>query len=90
MLGCKNIYLKDILLFRFADHILVGDEVLVEGNDKFAPLRVVNITNIMMQGHYRNLSDKTLCHLPFLHFSASLAVRCSLVSFSVVNLNNEI
>ena len=57
MLGCKNIYLKDILLFRFADHILVGDEVLVEGNDKFTPLRVVNITNIMMQGHYHNLSD---------------------------------
>ena len=53
-----NLYTRRyILLFRYADNISVGDEVLVEGNDKLTPLRVINVSNIMMQGHYHNLFD---------------------------------
>ena len=37
-------------LFRYADHIEVGDEVLVQGNDELTPANVTNISSEVMQG----------------------------------------
>ena len=41
-----------MLLFRYADELSVGDEVLVKGNDNFSLAKVNNVSDIMMQGHY--------------------------------------
>ena len=38
------------LLFRFADKILMGDDVLVNGNDELSPEKVTNVTGFTMQG----------------------------------------
>ena len=36
--------------FRYADHVEVGDEVLVQENDELKPANVTNISSEIMQG----------------------------------------
>ena len=39
--------------FRYADHVSVGDEVLaVQDNKELTPAKVINISNINMQGTF--------------------------------------
>ena len=38
--------------YRYADQVLVGDEVLVQGNDEVIPAHVINVTSNIMQGNY--------------------------------------
>ena len=44
--------LQNMWLFRYADEISVGDEVLVKQKDNFTAAKVNNVSDIMMQGHY--------------------------------------
>ena len=39
-------------LFRFVDHVTIGDEVLVQGHDDLSPSKVISVSNVMMQGEY--------------------------------------
>ena len=42
--------------FRYADYVLVGDEVLTaHNNDKLAPVKVINVYNLNMQGTFLSL-----------------------------------
>ena len=38
--------------FRYADKILIDDEILVQGNNGLTPAKVINVSSIVMQGHY--------------------------------------
>ena len=38
--------------FSYADLVSVGDEVLVQGNKDILPTRVINVSNIMLQGDH--------------------------------------
>ena len=42
---------KHQVYFRYADHVSIGDEVLVEENDKLIPRKVVNVSGLLMQGN---------------------------------------
>ena len=37
---------------RYADQLLIGDEVLVQRNYELTPVEVINIFNITTQGNY--------------------------------------
>ena len=41
----------DILCFRYANNISLGDEVLVNKNDQLIPEKVENISILLMQGN---------------------------------------
>ena len=41
---------KGIVSFRFADDISVGDEVLVETNNKLTPVKVIDVSTLVMEG----------------------------------------
>ena len=41
-----------MLSYRYADQVSVGDEVMVLRNDKFMPAKVMNVSNLIMQGNY--------------------------------------
>ena len=43
---------KGIVSFRFADDISVGDEVLVERNNKPTPLKVIDVSTLIMEGDF--------------------------------------
>ena len=38
--------------FSYSDLVSVGDEVLVQGNNDILPTRVINVSNIMLQGDH--------------------------------------
>ena len=40
------------LSFRFASKVQIGDDVLVQKNDKFTPEKVIDISRIAMQGEF--------------------------------------
>ena len=42
-----------LLHFRFADDVSIQDEVLGDVNNKVTPVKVMNMSNIMMQGNYQ-------------------------------------
>ena len=51
----------DILSLRYADHVLVGDEVLVNDKDELTPTKVINVSDLTMQGDiYSGLFWKTM------------------------------
>ena len=39
--------------FSYAIEVEVGDEVLVQGNDKLNPEKIINVSNLMMLGEYK-------------------------------------
>ena len=43
---------KGIVSFRFADDISVGDEVLVETNNKLTPVKVVDVFTLVVEGNH--------------------------------------
>ena len=45
-----------IILFRYADQVLIGDELLVQGNNEMTPAKVINISSFMMQGEHLKFS----------------------------------
>ena len=40
------------LPFRFANKIIIGDDVLIKKNDKLTPEKVTHISSLTMQGKY--------------------------------------
>ena len=42
---------NNIFCSRFADQVSVGDEVMVLDNDKLRPEKVINISDLIMQGN---------------------------------------
>ena len=56
-------------LVSYADQLSIGDEVLVQGNNDLTSAKVINISDLTMQGKYCNLLVVTHCallHIPFL------------------------
>ena len=45
-------YGKGIISFRFAGNIFVGDEVLVETNNKLTPVKVIDVSTLVMEGEH--------------------------------------
>ena len=43
------------IMFRFADKVAIGDELLAQGYDNLTPAKVVNVSTFKLQGDY--LSD---------------------------------
>ena len=41
-----------ITSFRYANQLSVDDEVLVHSNNNVVPAKVMNLSNLMMQGNY--------------------------------------
>ena len=48
------------LTFRFADHVSIGDAVLVQGISDLTPGKVINVSNFPMQGNRLHLVYMTL------------------------------
>ena len=53
----SNLHLKytlyiNMLLYRYADQVRVGDEVMILRNDKLMPTKVMNVSSLIMQGNY--------------------------------------
>ena len=46
--------------FSFADDVSINDEVLVHGEDKVIPEKVINITNLEMQGNFQSYTSLTI------------------------------
>ena len=44
--------LRYLFMFRYADSISNGDEVLVGGIDNLTPSKVINVSSLMMQGKH--------------------------------------
>ena len=42
-------------MFRFADKVAIGDELLAQGYDNLTPAKVINVSTFKLQGDY--LSD---------------------------------
>ena len=42
---------NNTLLYRYASQVSVGDEVLVLRNDELMPVKVVNVSSLIMQGN---------------------------------------
>ena len=42
-----------IIFFRYADDVSIQDEVLGDVNNEVTPVKVMNMSNIMMQGQYQ-------------------------------------
>ena len=38
--------------FRYADQLTIGDELLVQGNSKLTPAKVIHVSNLVMQGMF--------------------------------------
>ena len=38
--------------FRYANDVSVGDYLLVQGKDKLVPTKIVDVTDLTMQGNY--------------------------------------
>ena len=49
---------------RYADQVLIGDEVLVEQNAKLTPARVINVLSVRMQGNYQSITVQPLDATP--------------------------
>ena len=54
---------------RYADHVTIGDKVLIQENTEMVPATIINISTIKIQG---NISSKRLSHrifgFAFLHY----------------------
>ena len=53
---------KNILFIRYADHVTIGDEILVKENEILIPSTVVQIASMQLQG---KKSMDFLAHLTF-------------------------
>ena len=42
-------------IFRFADQVYVGDEVLVQKNDNLIAAKVISVSSLIMQGYCRSI-----------------------------------
>ena len=62
-------------LVSYADQLSIGDEVLVQGNNDLTPAKVINISDITMQGKYCNLLIVTHCALLHIHFNDVLSLQ---------------
>ena len=40
------------IMFRFADQVAIGDELLAQGYDILSPEKVINVSTFKMQGDY--------------------------------------
>ena len=60
----REIKSKCVSSYRYADQVLVGDEVLVQGIDNLIPAKVINVSSLNMQGD--------LCS--FIYFAFSLFI----------------
>ena len=49
--------------FRYAEQVLIGDEVLVQGKNELAPVKVINVFNLKMQGNHHILTCSSSLHL---------------------------
>ena len=38
--------------FSYADQVSIGDDVLIQGNNKLITVEVINVSSIIMQGQY--------------------------------------
>ena len=45
-------HLFEMFCFRYAEQVLIGDEVLVKGNNELAPAKVINVSELKMQGNH--------------------------------------
>ena len=41
-----------IVPFRYANLLTIGDELLVQGNNKLTPAKVIHVSNLVMQGMF--------------------------------------
>ena len=42
-------------IFRFADQVYVGDEVLVQKSDNLIAAKVISVSSLIMQGYCRSI-----------------------------------
>ena len=49
-----------MFLFRFADYVSIGDEILAQGIDNLTPEKVINISNSVMQGKHNFMESKLI------------------------------
>ena len=47
-------YHNNMLWYRYADQVSVGDEVMVLRNDKLMSAKVMNVSSFIMQGNYNS------------------------------------
>ena len=45
-------YYDTFISFGYAVHVSVGDEILVQVNNKLTPAKVTNVSNIIVEGYY--------------------------------------
>ena len=43
---------SNMLSYRYADQVSVGDEVMVLRNDKLMPAKVMDVSSLIVQGNY--------------------------------------
>ena len=43
---------QDYFVHRYADQVVIGNDVLVGENNKMTPAKVINISNVKAQGNY--------------------------------------
>ena len=48
----SSVFTECIRNFRYADQILIGDEVLAQENNAFTPVKVTDISSLTMQGKF--------------------------------------
>ena len=63
-----------VSIFRYADQVSVGDEVLVEGNDQLTPGQVIDIFDLTTKGDITNLQNSLqflFCAIWLLHILIS-------------------
>ena len=46
----NSVCYQDMFLFRFADQIAIGDEILVYRKDELVPTKVLKISSLLMKG----------------------------------------
>ena len=54
------------ILFRYADELSIGDEVLVQGNNKLTLEKVVNVSHISMRGENFKTDENVSSFLIFI------------------------
>ena len=50
LISMNNITYKMSIIIRYADQITIGDEVLIQENDKLIQAIVINVSSSIMQG----------------------------------------
>ena len=49
-LKCIKHVAVHLFIFRYADRVSVGDEILAQVNDEMVPTKVINVSNLILQG----------------------------------------